>query len=360
MKNKIYSIVTVLFISTYSLSGLCQKNNLIGHLMDAQSNTPIENATIYIQGGDREEKTSSDGQYVLNLDIGNFYKAGAALEIIINDKKYGYHKIQIIIPIDLRRDIYITPNIHFGITGIVVDKKTLEPIQGIEVSFTPAKYNGKDPQKLPSTTTDKFGRFFLSLKKDLIKDTRFAHFVFKDSTNCYEFQHGIKSINAYQEIFLKRKSDIKPKKRDNNDKNEDEVIPVPRYDIDLGINDPKMPIRILNNSKVLIKGKSTESSFKKKIWLGIFNKKLDLFRPLTEIRQQNFHLIIQASFNIELIDDPENVYLVLVEITAKDHHELIKWQSLNGSDTLVKCNNFFEKFNILKQLNISITQNFKS
>ncbi|MBI1225141.1 MAG: hypothetical protein GC192_07860 [Bacteroidetes bacterium] len=188
----------------FPLISIAQSRILHGHLFN-KNGKPISGASIYILGGDRYDNTTTDGEYILNLEIGDGknHKSGDQIDVYISHPKFGIQKQTIPILNSGNQDITIKNDNKVVITGTIVDKESQEPVKGLKVSIKSEELTKSEIYNSLTAITDEFGSFSFILKKDEVGDINFPRVeILPDTSNCYKFYHDLVDIRSHVIINL--------------------------------------------------------------------------------------------------------------------------------------------------------------
>ena len=163
---------------------------------------PVTGARVWIQGGDVHQKTTTTGQFKLNLNVGQKQKE-SMIKVAVNHPTHGYSEHWI--PTNNRQPkIKIAKNGRLMLfSGTVKDKKNYKSLKGIKVTVHLKDINSNTT--LPITLTDDNGWFQFVLPKAIVGNSGFARLSFKDeSGRCYESLEVVEDMRAHRVFSLEK------------------------------------------------------------------------------------------------------------------------------------------------------------
>ena len=194
---KIYIILLSLSIAT-NIS--IAQSSIMGVLLNEKTGNPISNARVYILGGDSHEKTTTFGEYKLNLSKEDLAKG--LIEVYIYHKDYGFYKSIVEIPKNLTFGLETSISLDNvkRIHGTVLEDDTKNPIKEIEVVLIVEEDLRTREHVIEKT--DKYGGYSFLIDISLIGCQNYAQFKFSDSLKRYDYKDGILDIRTHQKTYL--------------------------------------------------------------------------------------------------------------------------------------------------------------
>ena len=345
-KNQVPVFLLFSYVIMFSTQGLAQ-NYLRGLLLDEDTRKPVAKAALFIIGGDRDDLTTDDGEF--QLDLGTKYEPGDHLEIEVEHQEYGQQTVEMIIPKSMVYHIRIKKPVRTGLTGMVRDAQTRRPLQGIKVSLHPISISSN--LKPIQTKTDENGLFRLTFPLDGIKDLTSARVYFRGPNDCYFYDEEL-TIPANKEFSLERNCPDPRPKEDRKQKADTfksvSETTINSKSIILG-NGKKYSLN--SNQTVSIVGHIDGFNDKKIYWLGLYNKTNGLFMPF----EQLYGSEIKTSKRIPGESDFVNksaIEIITIEVD-QDKRQLLRDWSIQ--DNVGRSRDFFSPAQVILISQVFIT-----
>jgi len=173
------------------------KAKFYGYITDKETTGPVENADVSLDWYSYYARTDENGYYEMFVDKGDEHD----LEVTHDDYR-RYFEEDLMIAGDMRKDVQLEPKGEPArVFGVVADKDTGEPVEGVEVGVYNDEYD-----EYHSTTTDEDGEYSI----DLENEGDFSHWV--DETDEYKGYHGMFTVSEGEEKEINISLEKKPKK----------------------------------------------------------------------------------------------------------------------------------------------------
>lgn len=195
---------TLLFamLFLYGFNAYCQTKKIVGivyEISDTDAKKPVPAGAHVFIPGIGSSTTDTKGYYSIDIAQCASCTPGTTLMIYANTA-IGYGEKEYIVPTNPALkpfDIGIKENSKLALTGVVRDKKSGKPIEGIKISVVI-----QNSAKISPAITDKEGIFNMMIRKEGISNMQALQLFIMDEKGRYKDLEKVIYINQYEPVKI--------------------------------------------------------------------------------------------------------------------------------------------------------------